>query len=870
MSTLAMLACSSPATAPADKPDTSSDTGQLSDAQADGQGVDTIAGDDSVATDTLVGDGTGLEDTLPGTDDATSGDADAGKPDTSTKDGGGDSTGSPQMFKSLLVKILGPTGRDWGQSGGAAIQLTGAAFGSPESISWTDANGGTGKITPGEYWKSGILTLKPGDNHYTVTATKGTATVSDTVHIVYNPVFQFDGPPEITPNVLFVNENSNVVVRFSAPGAVAAAGAKPIIDPATITLVETDELGQALGGGVTAQLKDSGSAGDCDDVQKDAVFSECVSAQSSSAKRRYFRVKAQVDVGVQQYTAYSPLASIDVVQRFDKGTCNAIVSLQKKAKDQFLGAVTGGQTPKGAQVEVVNMLKAEATVAEAGIAEDGGYGVWIRYKSGQLGALSLAPAGARGASGPIDAGALAGNNAVGARRALSLAPNLNEFSKTGGDEADTAGTNLKNKQCPPFAVDQATGANAYLHFYRSMSSYGLVAISGHGDALFGGMDPQAYKDLGWEHHGAQEVIWSGEAVNCSALSSSTASCSQAGTGCPAGETCVKTSVSGGICVDHTQADIMRGRAIIGDTTYGLTPELLRFHIRDNFAQSIVYLGACRTLFNGTLALQLRSLGAATVVGFSDYVSAQYAADKGGKFFDNLINAGASSASALPTADVDPVYGGKLRMLGIDESNVNNSALINPSWDSGNLTGWKPVGDGRVISRLGVTIPVAGKYMGIISTGLGFTTQNGSLSQPFCVDDAQNQLCFYWKFYSEEFKEYCGSSFMDTFMATLTSELGKNTMVNVYIDSLCDPDCGGKAPCEWGSPSCQCGKDYKGLSQSDVNFDQGGVWMTPWQKTCQDVSPLAGSKKKVELQFFATDKGDSIFDTVILLDEVTVK
>jgi len=37
-----------------------------------------------------------------------------------------------------------------------------------------------------------------------------------------------------------------------------------------------------------------------------------------------------------------------------------------------------------------------------------------------------------------------------------------------------------------------------------------------------------------------------------------------------------------------------------------------------------------------------------------------------------------------------------------------------------------------------------------------------------------------------------------------------------------------------------------------------------------VSPLAGSKKKVELQFFATDKGDSIFDTVILIDEVTVK
>ena len=34
--------------------------------------------------------------------------------------------------------------------------------------------------------------------------------------------------------------------------------------------------------------------------------------------------------------------------------------------------------------------------------------------------------------------------------------------------------------------------------------------------------------------------------------------------------------------------------------------------------------------------------------------------------------------------------------------------------------------------------------------------------------------------------------------------------------------------------------------------------------------LSGSGKKVDLTFFATDKGDSIFDTVILIDEVTIK
>ena len=68
----------------------------------------------------------------------------------------------------------------------------------------------------------------------------------------------------------------------------------------------------------------------------------------------------------------------------------------------------------------------------------------------------------------------------------------------------------------------------------------------------------------------------------------------------------------------------------------------------------------------------------------------------------------------------------MRWIGNGKANANDGSLINASWDAGKSTGWKAVGDGRVISRLGVTVPVAGKFMGIISTGLGFTAQSGSL------------------------------------------------------------------------------------------------------------------------------------------------
>lgn len=868
---LLMAAGCSEEAAPAADTSASTDTGTVDTAANDSGGADTVAVDaaDTLEADTVAVDA--LEDSAADVAQEDSQVPDTTPPDTTAPDSAGDTTVGPtDGFKSPLVKILGPSGRDWMQSTGSKIQLAGVMYGGVESMNWAVLDGKSGNITATTNWKSSVIDLVEGDNHITVTGKKGNTVVSDTIHVTYNPVFQFEGPPEMTPNVLFVNESATIVVHFSASAAVAGPDGSFVVNPQTLQLVEVDENGKDISGGSVTSLLDSGSGGNCDDVAKDAVFSNCLKLTPNQAKTKYFRVKADVDIGVKKYKAMSPVTIVDVVSRFDKGTCNSIVSLQKKVKGDYNTAVAGGKATKDAQAEAIAALKADSNVADAGPAEAGGFGVWVRYKSGQLGALSLAPAGLRAGGAAIDVGAAVSNHSVGARRALALAPFKAEFTAAGGDEADQAGAALKTKQCPPFSVDAAEGSNAYLRWYREMGNYGLVTITGHGEALFGDLDPQVYKDLGWEHQGAQEVLWSGEPVNCSALSGSNASCNQAGLGCPAGETCVKTSLSGGLCVDNTQADIMRGRVIIGDDTYALTPAFLRHHLVNAFPNSIVYLGACRTMFNGSLAVQLWGNGAAAVVGFSDYVSAQFAGAQGKAMMDNLIGKTQSVLQSMPNSGGDPQYGGRLKLVGIGEANIDNSELINNSWDLGNLTGWKPVGDGRVISRLGATIPTSGKYMGIISTGLGFTAQNGSLTQPFCVEEGQTELCFYWKFYSEEFKEYCGSSFMDTFMATLKSDIQNTTMVNVYIDSLCPYDCNGGSPCEPGSPSCKCGKDWKTLSQADVNFDQGGVWMTPWQKSCTDVSGLANKDKKVDLTFFATDKGDSIFDTVILLDQVTVK
>jgi hypothetical protein len=52
----------------------------------------------------------------------------------------------------------------------------------------------------------------------------------------------------------------------------------------------------------------------------------------------------------------------------------------------------------------------------------------------------------------------------------------------------------------------------------------------------------------------------------------------------------------------------------------------------------------------------------------------------------------------------------------------------------------------------------------------------------------------------------------------------------------------------------------------VEFDIGDVWNTMWQKSLNNVMALAG-QGRVTLRFFSSDAGDSIYDTVILIDTV---
>ena len=54
----------------------------------------------------------------------------------------------------------------------------------------------------------------------------------------------------------------------------------------------------------------------------------------------------------------------------------------------------------------------------------------------------------------------------------------------------------------------------------------------------------------------------------------------------------------------------------------------------------------------------------------------------------------------------------------------------------------------------------------------------------------------------------------------------------------------------------------------IVFDHGGVYMTNWQTSTYDITAFQG--KIVTLILEAGDVGDSVFDTAILLDEISVQ
>ena len=543
-----------------------------------------------------------------------------------------------------------------------------------------------------------------------------------------------------------------------------------------------------------------------------------------------------------------------------------------------------GQTEAQAATAAVNALRTDPNVGVADMTKE--HGVWWVSKDGIFGlhhplrvneksggGTTSATAIKRQASGSATTGTSTtphqikyythrlenGSNILSAKPSAAAVPNENRIRSRKGiiispfiNNPKDPGSSFGQKDdfFVPWQVVKAAGIDSCKLYdasellndgsnnvtpsnFANVSDYGYIHVSSHGDNFYNGL-LNFWKDE-WGPNDflkgslSQVVVYSGEVL--------------------------AKNLDGSWNFAGFEEDVKAHRvAIFSDGSIALLPSFFSYYLSD-LPNSLVVLSACRSAYNSSLISVFLNYGAGAVIGFTDYVKTSYAQNTLKTVLQDLymdksiLEAAVDAVAQFGPSDGDatPAF---FSLYGAADLKLAGPDLQNGGFEEGSLSSWSPSGDGRTIRQLGATVPTEGTFMGIISTGLGFTTSSGSIRQDFCVPANATTLNFDWDFFSEEFLEYCGSKFQDFFSVTLY-ELDSNGLpINSHLlfQRKVDDLCGSVTP-------------------ADVGFDKGGVYKTGWQTSSVDIS--AYKSEHVILEFSAGDVGDSIYDTAILIDKISI-
>jgi hypothetical protein len=297
------------------------------------------------------------------------------------------------------------------------------------------------------------------------------------------------------------------------------------------------------------------------------------------------------------------------------------------------------------------------------------------------------------------------------------------------------------------------------------------------------------------------------------------------------------------------------------------PEFVR-NLPGFFDEAVVYAGSCHGAADSTLADAFFERGAGTFFGYDNVVHSSFAENAAVQLFTELSadldTTGTAFAAVLPATDPSAPNANVVRLGAADLA--YSPDLRNGSFESGTLSGWEQDGDGRVIQKLGAFAPRDGQFMGIISTGLGFTTDSGAIEQGFCLDPAAASLRFDWNFSSEELVEYCNTQFDDPFVVEMVVNPGQvdEDVIELFyqdVDTVCDDVNPTKLYFDQSAPGCVAGSGNDCLVHS-----------TGWREAILDISGIAATDggEPVVLRMSNTDSADSIYDSAVLLDGIAVQ
>jgi hypothetical protein len=726
----------------------------------------------------------------------------------------------------LRVAVLAPTPQTTFTTLKAAIDLEGVALGGATAVRWSGP-GGQGMADGTASWRAAGIPLLPGENRIVLKADApagSTATVVETTIVVRRNAFLgLRGRPRLDPEAAFVGDTTDVI-------ATAAPDMTGDIDPASLIVAQSDAHG---GWSMAAKMLDDGDfAHSGDEIPGDGIYAGRFTINKTQSGELTLAVQGKNKSGAaQEIAAMGSVPFVSHLTATEYEGAASVVSGMQHAQDEH--KAEGLVASTNAALAVATQ---DPNVAAAGISHEGS-SVWVLTKAGVIGGTMSAHPDERGVV------------EVGNRAAFCASPASSALGEQ--DEAKAVSALLGASACPAFEVSASVDSGVTIERLRAMTKAGAVVLATHGTTF-------DENDVGPPALDVHEFMLTGEVVTPEARA-------------------------------KYELDLKAHRLAIGPVgadgkqRFLMTPKLIRSLGR--FPGSIVYAGACRSFYAGEFATAFLEAGAAAYLGYTDIVKNAFAYQTGKAFFQCLLSNKTTGECWDPTMDdggstdergvkrEGEMFVGvkrtpaRLKMLGRADVTLPAAAgLVNAGFEEADEASaasvaprtWLRAGDARAMASLGGYTPVEGARMGLVSTGLGFTQTNGELMQTFCIPAGTKTLSYDWNFISDEFKSYCGDpEYQDNLSVTLQERGAAEPVVvqAVKIDDLC----------ETVGPSS--------FSVPDVNYtDMDGMsYATGWKRSAAfDVSAFAGTGRPVTLRFALADKGDSIYDTVVLLDGIKLE
>jgi hypothetical protein len=420
-------------------------------------------------------------------------------------------------------------------------------------------------------------------------------------------------------------------------------------------------------------------------------------------------------------------------------------------------------------------------------------------------------------------------NIVGSNRALVLSPFKPEFNPY--DESDEIADSLTQLG---FDVELKSDTQVTLNDFKQLDQYGVIAFISHGGRVeqqSGTQIPNSILNGSLNPDGSNSDAAVGRVALLTGISATLADFE-----------------SGGTYYDDLVDGYVAPLSINRQIYVSITPSFIT-HYSSTLPNSLIYVGACDSTYNDTLADAFLNQGAGAFVGYSRVVDSWFA-DRHGQAMFNALAADRTTGE-IPGIDVsiDPLNNALFDLTSASDTDLTiNIGLRNGSFEIDNLSGWQTAGDASAIPDLGPLSAPEGEEMAFISTA----ESNSSISQSFFVPHNADTLTFEYNVISEEPSEYVGSQYDDQFDVLLnpapTNSDPKPQSITVAIETI--------NTSTW-------------LPISGINFPGGDdtVFETGWQSVSFDLTPYQG--REVELLFRTFDQGDAIYDTAALIDNMLI-